>query len=261
MRTPSLRVVIILACLLSLRSLYAENEKEVSLLPTVKAPLLLHVGAEANAQYMVKNHSENTITLALMPQKGVRQDSSGLLACPDSFTLKPGQKCLLNLIIKGEEVGQKIAYGPLVCKAEQSGHIKPSPLFCAQPTPRDSLNITFTRAEIAVIEADPQTLSLHAASATPVQLQVTNHSDTVTAKHIKAELPDDWEDVRQNAKDCAAVKPGQSCLIYFIAQKARPATKVIVAGSNTTKIPIKIMIRAHDLKILGPATDINDVKL
>ncbi|WP_133127392.1 hypothetical protein [Legionella nagasakiensis] len=241
----------------SIEVTYAKNEK-ISLLPTIKAPLLVHINTEANAQYMVKNLGENTVTLALISQKSIKQDTTGLLACSDSFTLQPGQKCLLNLIIKGEKIGQKITHGPLVCETTKSIDIKPRTPFCAQPSHKDSLNITFTKAETAVIGTQPQALTLHSASATPVKLTVTNYSDTITARQIKADLPKDWKDVKQNAKNCKNVKPGKTCSIYFIAQAPHPITAVTVKGINTTDIIIKIMVKPHDVETLRPAADINE---
>ncbi|QDP73355.1 hypothetical protein FOG18_12665 [Legionella israelensis] len=260
MYTKISSVSIFIAFMLFFKLIHAKNEKEISILPTIKPPLLVHVNTQANAQYMVKNLSQKNITLALIPQKGISQNTTGLLACPHSISLRPGQKCLLNLTIKGDAVGQKIKYGPLLCKAVKSGKIKPDTSFCAQPSPRDSLNVTFTKPKIAVIEVKPQALTLHAASKSPDKLTVINHSKTITAKNIRVNLPAHWKDVKQNAENCIRVEPQKKCLIYLNAKKPHATTTVSVAGHNTTTIPLKIMVKPHDVKMLGPAVKINDIK-
>ncbi len=195
MSIKSTRVLISIFLLFSIKILHANINEEITILPTINAPHLLQVNKQEIAQFAVKNLSQKTIILAMMPQEGVTQDTTGLLACSSPFQLKPGQKCLLNLKIKGLRLGEKIVNGPLICQATPKGQIKPDPSFCAQPTVRDSLNITFVKAQKAIIEVKPQVLVIHAKSISPVKLTVINHSETVTALNISADLPHNWKDV------------------------------------------------------------------
>ncbi len=261
MNIKTIYASIIMVFMLNINILYAQKPEDISVLPTKKAPLLVHVNTEANAQYMAKNLSTKTLRLAMFPQKGVKQDTSGLLACGKVFILVPGQKCLLNLIISGSVVGQKIKTGPLICQVTQSGKIGPNTSLCTQASPRDSLDVTIIKPKKSIINVSPRALTIHAASVSPDKLSVTNLSYTLTAKDIKAQLPEGWKDVTQNAKACVRLKPRASCNIYFQAKKANPIAIVPVAGSNTITVRVKIMVKPHDVRKLGPAVEPNDIEL
>lgn len=244
---------IFLTVLSAFQTSHANMSEEITLLPTITAPALLQINKEATAQFAIKNLSQKTQTLALLPQKGVKQDTSGLLACHHPFTLRPGEKCLLNLKIKGQKAGQKIGYGPLICPSTSKGKIKQDASFCVRPTQRDRLNTSIVASKKAVIEVKPQVLNLHAASVSPKVLTVMNHSQSITAKNIKAHLPAKWSDVKQNAKDCVKLLPNTSCKLYFNAKRAHALETVSIYGDNTSKFPLKFKVQAHDVKKLGPA--------
>lgn len=234
--------------LFDINAVYANMHEKITVLPTIKAPALLQINIEGTAQYAVKNLTQKPVTLAMIPQDGITQVATGLLACSHPFRLRPGQKCLLNLKITGHKVGQKITYGPLLCEANNQGEVKQDVSFCAQPTVEDSLNITIVEAKKAIIAVQPQLINIHAASSTPSSLKIINHSRVITAENIRAELPESWNDVKQNADDCQRVEPNGTCNIYLTAKSAHKIKTIMIFGNHTTKVPVQIRVESHDVK-------------
>ncbi len=243
----SLKIITIGAATLLSTFLHAEQQK-ISLLPTIKAPLLLPINGIANAQYWVTNFTQTTSTLALVPINGVSQDIAGIGTCGNPFTLAEGESCLLNLRIKGNKIGTKFSRGPLICTIKPSDNTSSASRTCAQPTLEDRLNITIVNAEKAVISVSTPTLVLNAGS-TSSPLTITNNSPSVVANNIKAVLPQNWSDVSLNARHCIHLKPGHICnLLFTPGNNKYPPEIISIIGDNTTKVTSTIMVAAPQVQ-------------
>ena len=223
---------------------YAIEDKQITILPTIKPPQLLPVNGEVRAQYWVTNHLSETITLKLKPQPGVEQVYTGLTSCASEFYLATGQSCYLNLKITGKKIRHQLIKGPVLCQTKASSTQELGLLPCYQPTKRDEFNVMVVEAKKAVISVRPSVLTLYAHSVAPDQLLVKNHSDSLTAKNVKAVFPDNWEGIIQDARDCQQIAPGQTCKIYISVQNgAKAPASVWIKGSNTETISLKVMIQ------------------
>ena len=92
-------------------------------------------------------------------------------------------------------------------------------------------------------------LVLRATAGTPATgtLTVANDSATVTASNIRAELAGTALDgnLSQDASDCVALAPGQSCTLVFTpGSNAVAQTAVAIGGDNTSQVGASIVIDA-----------------
>lgn len=87
----------------------------------------------------------------------------------------------------------------------------------------------------------PTTLSVPATGIIPVgvgvlTLPVTN-TGTGTALNVRAILPTQWANVKQDAPECAFLEPGASCNITFATTEPHIARSITVTGGNVISPP------------------------
>ncbi|QLZ67536.1 hypothetical protein FOLKNPGA_00308 [Legionella sp. PC1000] len=109
--------------------------------------------------------------------------------------------------------------------------IQASILLSVAPPP--SATITVTGSPLILIK-----------NGSTLGLTVTNTSTNVTAINVRALLPATWNDVIQDASNCANIAPGASCLLRFTPSgTAHPQITVPVQGSNTNTVPVLIAVK------------------
>lgn len=105
--------------------------------PTTPTTIRMSPYDRASVQYRVTNRMATPQTLGMVPIAGITQSTSDAGACGTTFSLQPGQSCLLNLSTDGTKV--PIITAPKICKVDNNSN--PTPFLCARSSQAASLNI------------------------------------------------------------------------------------------------------------------------
>ena len=106
----------------------------------IPAASKLPINRSSSATYRVCNRAPIPQTLTTSPIAGITQITTTTGACSDPFTLAPNACCLLNLRLRGNEIGSSIKQGPLVCKTQGNGNNAADRFACSQPSYAHSFN-------------------------------------------------------------------------------------------------------------------------
>jgi IPT/TIG domain len=224
--------------------------------------------------YKVTNNSKITRQLTMRPTLGIEQNYDPYYIknlCQKTFTLEPNQYCYLVLLAKGPLMLanniSSISNGPVICKTK-TGSTEPDPFLCQQPAQNQQLNLNLIR-ESSAIKIDtvyppcsgstPNCLSF--STSTSGWFTISNTSSTYTANNVQANLNFNQitgagqnisDYVTQDARECAALAPRQTCNIYFRTAngKALSQQPIVIYGDNTNRLVGSIEVTGNDVAMI-----------
>lgn len=227
----------------TLTLLHAATQPAFTFIPTTPTTVTIPVNGNAVVQYRVTNQTKISRTLTMEPIAGVTQLTGSDGECAHSFMLASKQSCLLTLKLNGNQLPEHVTQGPVVCKNQNTDDNSSDPFLCYQPSQIDSLNISRLGVEQAALSVTPSTQTLIACGASR-DFTVTNHSTTVTATNILANLTGTAlvGNVAQNYSDCTSVGPSQSCTLTFTPECISAVTldSFPIQGDNTQQVGASI---------------------
>lgn len=254
------RFIIAITVLLAVNMLHADEpdthtQPKFTIIPTTQVKWVIPSNGAATITYVVTNQTKITRTLTMKPIPGITQKTTGFGVCGSTFTLAHGQSCSLVLPLDGSKLSGHIVGGPVICKTNGHGDNGPDPFLCSQPSKANSLDITSTGFENALIttsEPPPNILSLQANLNNlpncnfPQSVTVTNQSKTVTVSGITASPWLGSGVTVSYSGGCASLPPGSSaCTITFTAGTIIPTSSThiyLISGSNGAQTSVNAIV-------------------
>ena len=233
---------------------YGTTQPKFDLIPTTPTTVTLPANGVTTVKYIVTNKTRITRTLTMTPITGITPITSGSGVCPNPFTLSQNQSCLLTLQLTGSQLPASVTTGPEVCKTMSANDNSPDPFLCSQPSQANSLHITRLANESVQLSVTPRKLTLQ-VNGSPGNLTVTNHSSTVTAYNISANISQTAlnGNVLQDSSACLSLEPGQLCDLTFTPRtggSAVTSSSFPIFGSNTKPVGAAIEVIGSTVAII-----------
>lgn len=232
----------------------ATTQPKFTIIPVTSTHRTILFGGNQPAQYTVTNQTKIPRTLTYVPASaGITQNTFGVHACQNPFTLSAGQSCELNLEINSRLLPVGTTEYPVkVCKTLGDGNPTATPFLCSQTSLNNNLLITIRNT--APISATPTRLTMPFSSQQTIT--VTNTSPTLTANNITARLTGTALEGKVTVDDsaCSSVAPGQSCVLTFTSLTTSVSrTFFPILGTNTSIAAASISVADNSEAILSVA--------
>lgn len=219
--------------------------------PLTATKIVVPANGTTTVQYRITNQASRSHTLTMPSIQGIRQITTGLGVCGNSFVLPGKGFCILSLQVNGSQLSKPILDGPVVC-------LQGNPNQCYRPSSANILRITqgpaITNATITVA-GSPLTLTVNASAG---QLTINNTSTDVFATNITSNFTGTAlaGNVIETGNTCANVPPGASCtLTYTPGNTVVPQTNFVIQGSNTNAETAAIAIQSGStLTAINPSS-------
>ncbi len=232
----------------------AATQPKFTIIPVTSTHKTIVFGGRQPAQYTVTNQTKIPRTLTYVPSSaGITQNTFGVNACQNPFTLSTGQSCELNLEINSRLLPVGTTEYPVkVCKTLSDGNPTATPFLCSQTSLNNNLLITIRNT--APISATPTRLTM--PFSTQQTITVTNTSPTLTANNITARLTGTALEGNVTVDDsaCSSVAPGQSCTLTFTSLTTSVSrTFFPILGTNTSITAASISVSGSSEALLSVA--------
>ena len=110
------------------------------------------------------------------------------------------------------------------------------------PTPTTKANISLSPASLLLMTTPSGNIT--GLTGGLGSITVTNHSSTLTATNVSANLPSSFTTISQDASNCRSIAPLQSCTLNFTAASTEyDLTNITISGSNTNTVSASLGAR------------------
>lgn len=241
-------------CIVScIQAAHSATQPKFTLTPLTPTAFFIAHDEVQTIQYRVSNATDVTRTLTMVPIQGVTQ-TTGQGFCSNPFTLSHNESCILNLSVAGNALNGAVLTGPSICRVKNGTNNTPDAFLCSQPSSLNKLSIKAISTNRSGLFVQPSLVTLE-PNGNPQSFTITNRSDTLTARNVKANFTGTLLEgnVTQDSSACTTVAPGQSCALTVksITNTAITRTRFPIRGDNTLPVGAAIQVVSPNLATIS----------